>query len=253
MDELDQLCDDNVEVPEDRKGAELQVLDFDVHAASYSCPGAAAASLGKTGGQSYWEAGAGDAWVVLRLREKSLLSFVRVHNRSCASADFSISLVGGNGNRARNFVPVKTGVPLPNEYCVDVPLGHLPCRYVRVGCRGRGGGGNSVAHGGARASLHSLQLVGLPAAGLAGRLGPAMAEVVCRAPQRLLFGSSWADSRPLESDSALLAELVLPFSRFRLTDDEIKGWEVLVRRTAEEVKADIAAAGVAMAARAAAR
>ncbi|CAN0338909.1 unnamed protein product [Ectocarpus sp. 6 AP-2014] len=186
--------------------SELRKLAFTVEDASYSCPDGPSSSLGETGRTSCWRGGAGEnGWVLLRLHEKALLSFLRVRNRSSSEISISISV---RGKRRRDFVEVKRGVGLAHGTRTDVKVGHLPCVYVRVECRRRKTGSGGV-------SLYELVPVGVPARCVGLFMGPCMEDLTYKSTERLLFGPSLRMSHAPVCHRAALERLILPPSFLR--------------------------------------
>ncbi|CAM9788447.1 unnamed protein product, partial [Laminaria digitata] len=142
--------------------------------------------------------------------DKALLSFLRVRNRSTNEISISISV---RGKRRRDFVEVKRGVGLTHgyRYAKDVKIGHLPCVYIRIDCRG---GSSSKGRGGG-VSLHELAPVGIPASCVGLRMGPSMEDLTYRSTERLLFGPSLKTSLPPVCSAAAVDRLVLPPSYLR--------------------------------------
>ncbi|CAM9384099.1 unnamed protein product [Ectocarpus sp. 12 AP-2014] len=186
--------------------SELRKLAFTVEDASYSCPDGPSSSLEETGTASCWKGGAGEnGWVLLRLYEKALLSFLRVRNRSSSEISISISV---RGKRRRDFVEVKRGVGLAHGTRTDVKIGHLPCVYVRVECRRRKTGSGGV-------SLYELVPVGVPARCVGLFMGPCMEDLTYKSTERLLFGPSLRTSHAPVCHRAVLERLILPPSFLR--------------------------------------
>ncbi|CAN0136205.1 unnamed protein product, partial [Pylaiella littoralis] len=172
--------------------------------ASYSCPDGPASSLEDPGRSSCWKGGVGDGWVLLKLHEKALLSFLRVRNRSTSEISISISV---RGKRRRDFVTaVKRGIGLAHGNVTDVKIGHLPCVYIRVEGRSRGAGG---------VSLHELMPVGIPARCVGLFMGPCMEDLTYKSTERLLFGPSLRTSLAPVCPRAALERLILPSSFLR--------------------------------------
>eukprot|EP00903_Cladosiphon_okamuranus_P017936 g16504.t1 len=183
--------------------SELSQLPFTVEDVSYSCPDGPASSLEEPGRTSCWKGGAGDSWVLLRLNEKALLSFLRVCNRSTSEISMSISV---RGKRRRDFVEVKRGINLAHGTVTNVKIGHLPCVYIRLDCRSRGASG---------VSLHELAPVGIPTRCVGLFMGPCMEDLTYKSTERLLFGPSLKTSLAPVCSSAALKRLVLPPSFLR--------------------------------------
>ncbi|CAM9135803.1 unnamed protein product [Choristocarpus tenellus] len=181
----------------DEVTSELRRLDYTIERASYSCPDGPAENLRKWGKGSCWKGGGtGSGWILLELEEKSLLSFLRVHNKATTSIQLSISV---KGTKKQDFVTLKSWQRLPHNYVKDIPLGHLPCRYIKLECRSQ----TSV-------SLFAVQAVGLPTRNLAEALGPSMEELTFKSPELLLFGPSLRASQPPVACPRALKRLSLP-------------------------------------------
>ncbi|CAN0178637.1 unnamed protein product, partial [Ascophyllum nodosum] len=183
---------------EEEDSSEMRILPFSVEKASHSFPDGPAASLTEPGRRRSWRGGKRDGWVLLRLHEKALLSFLRVRNRSTTEISISISV---KGLRRRDFVQVKREVKLSHGSVTDVKIGHLPCVFVRLDCRRNGDGG---------VSLHELVPVGIPAKGFARFMGPFMEDLAYRSTERLLFGPSLQASHAPVCSAAAIARLILP-------------------------------------------
>eukprot|EP00904_Undaria_pinnatifida_P010882 jgi/Undpi1/6924/HiC_scaffold_21.g09398.m1 len=105
-----------------------------------------------------------------------------------------------------------------HRYAKDVKIGHLPCVYIRVDCRG-GKGGSSKGGRGGGVSLHELCPVGIPATCVGLYMGPCMEDLTYRSTERLLFGPSLSTSLPPVCPAAAVDRLVLPPSHLQPAAD----------------------------------
>ncbi|CAM9710971.1 unnamed protein product [Chrysoparadoxa australica] len=217
MGQLKKRCQGEGKTREERGVASLEKLPYSIHSHSYSCPDGEPSHIQQWGKGSSWKAGRGGGWVILRLEGKALLSFVRLFNQCTSTIDISISV---KGTKARDFVKVKTVLNLPHHYQKDLPIGHLPCKYIKLNCS-RGYFGSDGSDGG---SLFSVQLVGLATSELGATLGPAMEKLLHLSTEQLLFGSSLAASLPMRSSKVHLKTLTRPHSRFSITNLDVQQW-----------------------------
>ena len=199
--------------PNDRSIIERPVL-FRVAASSTSCQGCGAANLELPGKARYWGTtttggcgegpdvardgsarhggrcggtaglGAGeDAWVLLELNQKALLSALVIHNRSVTNVDIEVALE----NKRHAFVLLKEALPLPHNRKTAVRMGQLPCRYIRLRCRSRGN---------ALVALNGVDVQGLPTHDIKAAIGQSFKRLLGTRPERLVFGPSLEASLP---------------------------------------------------------
>lgn len=185
---------------------DMQILNYETVQESYSCPDGPASSLRSWGTGTAWKGSTYDGYIVLKLSQPSLISYLRIHNRKTGVISVSLA-VRGEGRRKREYVNLRSDVRLPHGYIKEIPIGHLPGMYIRIDCK-RG------------CSLYAVQVVGYPLKELKRSIGPQLEKLVYKGTKELLYGPSLKEYLPPVSNRAAREKLLLPHSRFRFGE----GW-----------------------------
>eukprot|EP00854_Cymbomonas_tetramitiformis_P015742 gene15742-18666_t len=137
--------------------AKTKSLGFKVRAVSKEGPGYKAANLTDPDLRTCWSSGTNNKeWVVLELEESSLLSHIRIHNKSVSEWEISLGL----RFKPDSLLRVRPRCEAPRRDAT-YPIGHLPCRFVRINCLR----GSPIA-------ICCIQFMGLPVPGLEPEFTP---------------------------------------------------------------------------------
>ncbi|GMI50515.1 hypothetical protein ScalyP_jg2416 [Parmales sp. scaly parma] len=121
--------------------------------------------------------------ITLELNSKALLSYIEISNLQTSEIDIEVAMDPGK----HNFIPIKKGVPLARNRTCEVPVGHIPCRFVKIICRA-----------GKPVSMHAIRLNGIDVLSIHDRMGPSTENLLYRATENILYGPSLRVSRPIE-------------------------------------------------------
>jgi hypothetical protein len=126
-------------------------LSFRVKASSRESASQKASNVLEGDLRSHWSTGTNTKeWILLELQEPSLLSHIRIYNKSVLEWE----LTAGLRYKPDAFFKLRSRCEAPKRDMV-YPGNHIPCRYVRISCLR----GNPIA-------IFFIQLIGIPVPGL---------------------------------------------------------------------------------------
>ncbi|KAL3815181.1 hypothetical protein ACJIZ3_016449 [Penstemon smallii] len=135
----------------------VKPLGYKVKAMSRESPAQKAVHLLDTDLRNHWSTATNTKeWILLELDEPSLLSHIRIYNKSVLEWEISVGL----RYKPETFVKVRSRSEAPRRDMV-YPMNYTPCRYVRISCMR----GNPIA-------IFFIQLIGIPVAGLEPEFQP---------------------------------------------------------------------------------
>ncbi|XP_020872334.1 uncharacterized protein LOC9306524 isoform X1 [Arabidopsis lyrata subsp. lyrata] len=135
----------------------VKPLPFKVKAMSRESSSQKAAQVLEPDLRSHWSTGTNTKeWILLELSEPSLLSRVRIYNKSVLEWEISVGLQ----YKPEAFVKVRPRCEAPRRDMI-YPVNYTPCRYVRISCLR----GNPIA-------IFFIQLIGISVPGLEPEFQP---------------------------------------------------------------------------------
>ena len=120
--------------------------------------------------------------ITFRLGEKSLLSYVEIHNAHTSAVTIQVGMNTGS----HNMITIKENYKLARNRMNEVPIGHIPCKFVRIICLG-----------GKPVSLNQIRFNGINTLSVNERMGASTEYLLYRATENILYGPSLRVSRPL--------------------------------------------------------
>jgi hypothetical protein len=156
-------ADDELEASLYRKRFAMESLRYTAHAGSH-LTGHAPSNLAM-GVKAGWRTGHSSEWLLLRLEKKALVSHLHLGNGGASKMEVWVAM----HDKPRQYIRVKTLERLPHGKPVVVPLGHLPCQFVRV-----------MFLQGAPIGLTRLDIRGVPASAIGRTAGRTLSRLVYR-------------------------------------------------------------------------
>lgn len=125
--------------------------------------------------------------VTFQLGSKSLLSYVELHNMQTSAVTIQVGMKEGK----HNFITIKENYKLARNRINEIPIGHIPCRFVRLICLS-----------GKPVSINQIRFNGISTLNVNDRMGPSTEYLLYKATENILYGDSLRISRPIAKKPA---------------------------------------------------
>ena len=120
----------------------------------------------------------GTAYVVLKLKETSLITSVDVDNKDCDGVQIYLSDV----NRKKSFKLAKSLKFVAKNRRNQIRIGHVPCRYLKIAFLK-----NTLRPG---PTIYSVRLIGMLSSRVEVELGNGLHDLLVSNSEKVLYESS---------------------------------------------------------------